>query len=82
MRALLFLVLLGRFSGEFRGHTGMSEHWEMQEPGWYTLRGLGGICQETDGWYFYPLEGEAQGPFPTLAVAALRGDTSAPQGAL
>lgn len=40
------------------------------EPGWYTAEGVGGICREADGkWWFYPLRGRKKGPFETLTEA-------------
>lgn len=43
--------------------------WQQQERGWYTSETLGGIVQERGPCYWYPPEGEREGPFATLAEA-------------
>lgn len=44
--------------------------WELQEPGWWTRDGVGGVCRERDRqWYAYPLEGPRRGPFSTMLQA-------------
>ena len=52
----------------------------MNEAGWYTWRGIGGIVHEQDGWYFYPLVGERVGPFETLAAAKVEAPSSEGNG--
>lgn len=44
--------------------------WTCEEPGWYVHPALGGICWESDGWYWWPLVGEGMtGPFETFRAA-------------
>lgn len=48
-----------------------SVNWERIEAGWYTSE-IGGIVEEDDGWYFYPIDkpdSARVGPFDTLAQA-------------
>jgi hypothetical protein len=49
----------------------MKQHeWDCEEAGWYTHPEYGGICNEGDGWYFYPLKHKNRiGPFKTLQNA-------------
>jgi hypothetical protein len=54
-----------------------NEDWERNEPGWYTLRGVGGIVHERDGWYFYPMGGGQFGPYSSLAKAKAGGNPDA-----
>jgi len=43
--------------------------WQLQEPGWYTST-LGGICHESNGWWFYPAESMKRfGPFKSKKKA-------------
>ena len=59
----------------------LPEGWTRQERGWYTGP-EGGVCQERNGWYFYPADNEVQhfGPWHTLrdAISALLWWASAP----
>lgn len=60
----------------------MAIEWSMAEPGWYTSK-RGGIVRENGGWWFFPIDDEAQkyGPFRSLAaakIAARRGPEDAP----
>jgi hypothetical protein len=50
------------------------EGWRREEPGWWVMDGVGGICREADGrWWFYPVEdSERVGPFRTLSYAIAR----------
>jgi hypothetical protein len=50
------------------------EGWRREGPGWWVMEGVGGICRESDGrWWFYPADdGERVGPFRTLSYAIAR----------
>lgn len=43
--------------------------WVRHEGGWYTLKGVGGICRERGGWAFWPPKGEPMRGFDSMAQA-------------
>jgi hypothetical protein len=46
--------------------------WGMAEMGWWVKEGVGGICREADGkWWFYAMDDSPRvGPFRTAIRAA------------
>jgi hypothetical protein len=48
----------------------MTDKWNKEESGWFTHPQFGGVCKESDGWYFYPIYKESGiGPWKTLTIA-------------
>ena len=44
--------------------------WEMEEPGWWLHDDHGGLVNEgSSRWFWYPLGGDPEGPFPRLRHA-------------
>lgn len=42
--------------------------WEMQEKGWWTKKGVGGVCKEADGrWHAYPHSSPCDHEFASCA---------------
>lgn len=63
-----------------QSHGAVAQDWTRQEAGWYTKYGVGGIVQEINGWWYYPVlalvpkRGEIVGPFKTMRAAMEEAD--------